>query len=265
MKVIDCHVHCFPDDIAGKAVDKLTNAYVITPSFDGTVQGLLRQMSAEGIEASVILPVATKASQVHDINDWSASIQSERIIAFGAIHPDYPEPAEEIDRMLAMGIRGIKLHPNWQGFRPDDPRMFQIYEAVKGRMVICFHAGDELGSWTELLSTPKALASLHKRFPDLKMVAAHMGGYRMWDEAEEYLIGTDVYLDTSACFPEDLPDERFVSLIRAHGAEKILFGSDSPCGPPIDQLERFLSLPLTDEEKELICWKNARRLLRLDE
>jgi len=263
MRVIDCHTHCFPDAVAEKAVASLTSAYQLTPSFDGTIKGLLGQMDAAGIEASIILPVATKPSQVQSINDWVRDVQNERLIGFGAMHPDFPRPHEEIMRMEQVGIRGIKLHPNWQGFRPDDERMMPVYEAAEGRLVIYCHAGEEIDVWPEILATPEAIGNVHRSFPGLKLVAAHMGGYRMWEQVEEHLLGTGVYFDMSYCYPKDLPDDRFMAILRAHGADKILFGSDSPCGHPVPQLERLLSLPLTDEEKELIAWKNAARLLSL--
>ena len=267
MRVIDCHVHCFPDDLAERAVARLVSSYQVVPSFDGTVNGMLGQMDAVGIEKSVILPVATKESQVRQINDWIMGIEDERVIGFGAMHPGFPDVAGEVARIKAAGIPGVKLHPNWQGYKPEDPQAFPMYEAlIENGLIAYFHGGDELEKWpTEIASTPKALAEVHRRFPELKMVIAHLGGYLMWDAVEEHLLGSDVYLDMSACFPKDLPDDRYLAMMRAHGMEKILFASDSPCGPPIPQLDRLLSLPLTDEEKSLVCWENAQQLLNLDE
>jgi hypothetical protein len=265
MKVIDCHTHCFPDDLAEKAVARLTSAYQLVPSFDGTVCGLIGQMDEAGIEASVIVPVATKPSQVQSINDWIAGIRHPRVIGFGAMHPDLPDIREETARIAALGIRGIKLHANWQRFRPDDPKAYPMYEAaIEQGMIVYFHGGDELEPWPEeILATPRAFAQVRRSFPELKMIVAHLGGYLMWDAVEEHLLGSDVYLDMSACFPEDLPDDRYLALMRAHGIQKILFASDSPCGPPIPQLRRLLSLLLTDEEKEMVCWGNAAKLLGL--
>lgn len=263
MRVIDCHAHCFTDELAPRAVARLVSGYRVTPSFDGTVHDLIRQMDDAGIEASVLVPVATKPSQVKPINDWVLGIHHPRIIPFGAMHPGYPELREEAARLRAAGIKGVKLHPNWQGYRPEDPISFPMYEAlIENGMIAFFHGGDELEKWlTEIVSTPKALSEVHDRYPDLKLVIAHMGGFRMWDDVEKYLVGRDIYMDTSFCMPEDLDDEEFVRLMREHGIEKILYASDSPCGPPVPQLSRLLSLPLTDEEKEHICWKNAVRLL----
>lgn len=265
MRVIDCHTHCFPDDLAERAVGRLVSSYKVTPSFDGTVNGLIAQMDAAGFEASVVVPVATKPSQVEPINTWAMEIKTDRVICFGAMHPGYPDPKKELARIRAAGIKGIKLHPNWQDYQPEDPIAFPIYEALTELgMIAYFHGGDELEKWPiPIASTPKALAEVHQRFPEMRMVVAHMGGYRMWDGVEDHLIGTGVWFDVSACFPEDLPDERLVRMMRAHGMDKIVYGSDSPCGPPVSQLQRMLSLPLTDEEKEILCSINAIRLLGL--
>jgi uncharacterized protein len=263
LRIIDCHTHCFPDALAARAVARLVSGYRVTPSFDGTVTDLVRQMDDAGIEASVVVPVATKPSQVTSINDWVLGIHHPRVIPFGAIHPDFPEVGQEIERLGNAGIKGVKLHPNWQGYKPEEPRAFPVYEALtENGMIAFFHGGDELEKWpTPIDSTPKALAEVHDRYPDLKLVIAHMGGFRMWDDVERYLIGRDLYMDISFCMPEYLDTDRLVRMMRSHGIDKILYASDSPCGPPVPQLQHLLSLPLTDNEKSLVRAENAARLL----
>jgi len=265
MKVIDCHVHCFPDDLAERAVARLTSAYQVVPSFDGTIGGAIRQMESAGIERSVVLPVATKPSQVKSINDWIMGIKDERIIPFGAIHPYLSDVKAEISRIARMGIKGVKLHPNWQGYKPQDTEVFPMYEAImEYGLIAYFHGGDELEPWpTEIVSTPEAYADIRRRFPEMKMVIAHMGGYLMWDDVRRYLLGADVYFDMSACFPDKLSDEEYLRMMREHGIEKILYASDSPCSHPVPQMERLLRLPLTESERRLIFWGNAAHLLGL--
>jgi uncharacterized protein len=265
MRVIDCHAHCFPDELAERAIARLVSGYRVTPSFDGTLKDLIRQMDDAGIEKTVIVPVATKPSQVHPINDWITGIHHDRVIPFGAVHPGMPDIAQEIGRLKAMGIRGVKLHPNWQGYRPEDPSVFPMYEAlVQNDMIAFFHGGDELEVWpTEILSTPYALSQVNDRYPEMRMVVAHMGGFRMWEDVEHHLLGRDIYMDISFTMPEDLPNSRLAPMMRAHGIENILYASDSPCGQPLAQLHRLMSLSLTDEEKAQVCWKNAARLLGL--
>jgi hypothetical protein len=262
--LIDTHTHCWPDEIAERAVSGLANQYMIGPAFDGTVTGLLRIMDESGVDFSVVVPVATKPSQVKTINDWIAGIKNPRIIGLGAMHPDFPNPEAELDRMESLGIKGIKIQPNWQGCRADDPKMYPIYKAGQGRFIFVFHSGGELRVMEEDLAPPIAMLNVHRMFPALTMVVAHLGGYRMWDEVERVLIGQDIYLDLSCCFPEDISDERLTSMIRAHGIEKILFASDGPCFAPGPQFDRIMSLPFSDEEKQMIAWKNAAKLFAID-
>ncbi len=228
---------------------------------DGTVAGLLRHMRASDVAYSVVQPVATKPSQVRSINDWAASQTDPGIICFGAIHPDHEDAPAEIERIISLGIPGIKIQANWQGFYVDEPKMRPIYEAAQGRLIVMFHSGEELAPFEEMKATPRRLAAVHRDFPGLIMIAAHMGGYRMWNEVEEHLLGKNVYFDTSACFPEDLSDARFLDFIRRHGAERILFATDCPFGNALDDIPRLEQMGLTDTELELIFCENARRLL----
>lgn len=260
MRTVDFHTHVFPDAIAERAVERVTNGYVLQPSFDGRLVSWQAKMDAVGIDTAVILPVATKPTQVVTINNWVSGIANERIVGFGAMHPDFPEPAAEIARIRQLGMIGMKFQPNWQDARPDDPRMFPIYEAAED-MIVVIHGGREVGELSEILATPAAVARVHKLFPRLRIVVAHMGGMEMWDEVEESLMGEDVWFDTACCTPDLLPDERFLDMVRAHGVERILFGSDAPCGKPGAQIERIKALPLTDTEKARILGENACELL----
>ena len=261
VSIVDFHCHAFPDKVARRALDALLTVYEVRPNTDGTISGLVRHMDTCGVNRAVILPVATKASQVTSINNWAASRNNPRIVSFGGMHPDCEDAPSEIERIVSLGLPGIKIQANWQNTYVDDPKMYPIYEAAQGRLIISFHSGQELAPLEELKSTPRRLARVHTDFPDLIMVAAHMGGYLMWDEVDECLVGKDVYMDTSACFPEYLDDSRFVDIIRRHGAEHILFGTDMPFGDPSDDIPRLMNMGLTDAELELILGKNAQRLL----
>lgn len=261
VKIVDFHVHAFPDAVAERALASLSQAYQMEPIVDGTISGLTDLMERTGVDYSVIQPVATKPTQVESINDWAAGISDPRIVAFGAMHPAYPDPAREIDRLVSLGIRGIKIQANWQGVFVDAPEMKPIYEAAQGKLIVLFHSGAELVEFPELKATPKLIANVIREFPELEVVAAHMGGYLMWDEADEFLVGKKVYLDTSACFPEFLPDDRMLEMIRRHGAENVLFATDLPLNDPVTEVTRLSGIGLTDGELEAILSGNARRLL----
>lgn len=260
MRVIDFHTHTFPDGVASKAIPALAAEVGVEPCWDGTVTGLLAAMDRAGVDASVTQPVATRPEQVRSINDWASSVAGERIIPFGAMHPDLADPAVEIERMAAHGIRGFKMHPEYQSFEPDDPRMAGVYEAASSHgMVLLFHAGVDL-SLPTLRGTPAAFSRMLDAWPRLRVVLAHMGGYQLWHEVEEHLVGREVCLDTSYTLGH-LPDDEFVALVRAHGADRVLFGSDGPWADAGAELEHLTRLPLDDRELAAILGANAERLL----
>ena len=260
-KFIDFHVHVFPDDVAPKAMELFIQAYHTQPLCDGTVAATLAHMEKAGIDLCVPQPVATKPTQVQSINNWALDVRSEHMFPFGCMHPDYPDPKAEIDRLIELGFRGIKLQPNWQEFYPDEERLFPIYEAAEGRLTILFHAGQEVIDWETVRGSPDRFLKVHKRFPGLTMVLAHLGGYRKWNEVEEHLIGTGVYFDISFTPENLLSDPELIRLLREHGTDKIVFASDFPIRDPGPDAERLCRMDLTNDEKEDIAWRNATRLL----
>jgi predicted TIM-barrel fold metal-dependent hydrolase len=261
--LVDVHTHAFPENVADRAVAALAEAYQLQPVAPPTLPGLVGWMDEVGIDVSVVLPVATRADQVQSINDWAATGCSGRIVCFGALHPDFPNPAAEVERLLSMGIKGIKLHPDFQAFRPEEERAWPIYEAAQGRLIVLFHSGEEIEPAPTVFAQPAGLAEVHRRFPDLTLVIAHLGGFRMWSEAERHLVGEDLYLEDSYCSEADLPDAAFVSLVRAHGTHRVLFGSDFPWGNAGADVARLRRLGLTSEQVEDIAWRNANALLGL--
>lgn len=262
MPIIDVHVHVWPDPVAEKAVAGLMTDGMLVPFYDGTVSGLLADMDRCGVDASVIQPVATKPSQVRSINTWVANIGSSRVIPFGAMHPDFENPADEIARMASLGLRGFKLHPEHQSFAPDEPRLEPVYEAALAHdMTILFHAGaDEVHPTVH--GTPESFVSVLEGFPGLRLVLAHLGGYRVWNRVAELLVGRDVYLDTAYTLGH-LPEADFVEIVHAHGAERILFGSDGPWTDAAKEIAWLRSLPLRKGVIEAVLGGNAERLLAL--
>lgn len=264
MSIIDVHTHAFTDTLAPIAIPALMAAADldegVTPHYDGTIAGLVAVMDRSGVDRSVIAPVATKPSQVRTINDWAMSLVSDRLIPFGAMHPDFSDPAAELERLAAGGVRGIKLHSQNQDFAPDESRMWPIYEgAIAHGLTILFHAGRDMTRWTRE-ARPAEFARMLDAFPELTCILAHMGGYLYWDEVREHLIGREVFLDT-AYVPGYLPDDQFVSLIREHGVEKVLFGSDGPWKDAGIEIAKMRTIGLSAEELSAVLGGNAERLL----
>jgi hypothetical protein len=262
VRIIDVHTHAWPDAVAKKAVPSLMSKGTLTAYYDGTVAGLLGEAQRCGVSVSVMQPVATKPSQVTGINDWAASLASDRLVPFGAMHPDLEDPAGEVARMAALGLRGVKLHPEHQDFAPDEARLAPIYEAATARnMTVFFHAGqDELHETVR--GTPESFVSVLDAFPDMRVVLAHLGGYRVWNHVAELLVGREVYLDTAYTLGH-LPDADFVEIVHAHGAERVLFGSDGPWTDAAAEIAWIRRLRLREGVVDAILGENAERLLAL--
>lgn len=261
MRIIDTHTHIWPDALAPHAVASVGALGEITHCYDGTVDGLVASMDRAGIDTSIVLPVATKAGQVETINDFSISLLDHpRLVPFASMHPDYADPAAELARVAAAGIKGFKMHPEYQAFELDDPRMAPVYQAaIDLDLTLFFHSGGDV-AFTSVRGTPDASARLLDAWPGLHAVLAHMGGFRQWHAVTGRLAGRDVYFDTSYTLGH-LPDEEFVALVREHGVERVMFGSDGPWTNSTAQLAHLRRLGFTPEELDAILGGNAERFL----
>lgn len=261
-RIIDIHTHAFADSLAPKAMQALSGETdpPIPYFYDGTVAGLVASMDRADIDISVIQPVATKPGQVPIINDWAAAQASERIVPFGAMHPDLTNPAEEMARMRSLGLRGFKMHPNYQEFAPHEERLHAFYQsAIDNDLIVLFHAGVDIGI-PGVPGTPQAFAEALDAFPAMTAVLAHLGGFREWQGVADHLAGRDVWLDMAFTLGH-LPDDEFVELVRAHGVDRVLFGSDGPWTDSGREIAHLRTLPFTDAELDAILCGNAERLL----
>lgn len=258
--VIDAHVHLYPDALAPRVVPALSARFGNPPAFDGTVAGCLAKDASCGIAMSINLPVATKPDSIAGTNSfWSKRLP--RLISLAAFHPLVEDKGREIERIAAAGFTGIKFHPEYQNFGFNDKEMDDAWAAMaEFGLVAYLHAGGERVFKPPYRTSPADIARLHSRFPKLDIVAAHLGGFAMWDEAEAALVGSGVYLDLSHTFFW-MSDAQILRMILKHGAERILFGTDAPWQDPGEVLEAFLSLPLDKRAQRLICHDNAWRLL----
>lgn len=278
--IVDLHTHTFPDKIAAAAIDKLKHAGRITPFTDGTVQGLKDSMQAAGVDYSVVLPVATNPVKVHSMNDVSLQLTGrDGLIYFGCMHPDCTYWHEELGRIAAAGLKGIKIHPVYQGVNIDDERFVRILtRAGEVGLKVVMHAGDDIGFPGEVRCSPEMIVRALKKAGPVELILAHMGGWRNWAAVEKLLPQENVRIDTAFALGEITPlhendyseserqllrAEEFCRLVRAFGSERVLFGTDSPWADQKKSVEDIRSLPLTETEKENIFGKNAQRLLQL--
>lgn len=275
--IIDFHTHTFPDKIAASAIERLSGKVQIHAYSDGTASGLLRSERAAGVDRSIILPVATKPEQVHHINDAAAAHNEHAFVtnmfSFACIHPDYIDWKQELDRIAARNMRGIKIHPAYQQTDLDDPKYLRILErAGELGLIVVTHTGFDIGFPGCRCCTPEKARNALRQVGPVTLVLAHMGGWRCWDEVPDLLADTSALLDTAFSLqppgtpepdPRFLSDAAFVGLVRIFGADRILFGTDSPWTDPQTELRHIRALPLTSEEKAAILGGNAKRLLRI--
>lgn len=244
--ILDIHTHAFHPKIAHKVVKQLEGHYHVTPVGTGLAEDLLARLKHAGIARAAVHAAATTPAQVIPANNWAIEMARTHpeFIPFGTIHTRYPDFDTELDRLEAAGIRGIKIHADFQGFRLDDPALFPILEAMRGRFIVLFHVGDRLPP-DQNPSCPAKVEAIHLAFPGLTIIAAHLGGYHHWVQSLEHLVGQDVYLDTSSC-REFIPVELVKTILDRHPADRVLFGSDYPLydpGEELDGLSRSWGLP----------------------
>ena len=259
MYFIDFHSHVYPDAIAPKAADSIREFYHLgDDAMDGKVQTLLEQGTKAGIEKFVILPVALRPSRTRHINDFILGevAKEDRFYGYGTIHAGMENLCEEVEYIMAKGLRGLKMHPDSQVFAIDDPRLFPVYDMIGDKLPILFHMGDHRFDY----SHPARLRKVLDLFPKLRVIAAHFGGYSMYDTAAELLYDKDCFFDVSSSlmFMEEGVAEKYIN---HYGAERFVYGSDFPMWDPVREMERFLRLKLTDDQKEQIAHITAEGIL----
>ncbi len=268
--IIDFHTHIFPDKIAEKTIATLATMASITPFSDGTTDGLLKSMEDAGIDISVNLPVLTSPLQFDSVNRFAADINARfansqrRIISFAGIHPACEDIEGKMRFIRESGFLGVKIHPDYQKTYIDDEGYVKILSAAKENdLIVVTHAGVDDGfPYQDVRCTPERVLRLIERVPYEKLVLAHMGGNKMHKEVLEKLCGCEVYLDTSYVL-RAIGEEMFKDMLARHGAEKLLFASDSPWSGQKKDLEIFTSFSLDKETENKILCGNACRLLKI--
>lgn len=258
-KIIDSHCHIYPDKIAEKASLSTSTFYDLPMRYDGKVSTLKQAGEKGGIDHFIIQSVASKPEQVSSINHFIAQSVSEsdgKMTGLGTLHPDSPDMKADVDELVSLGLRGVKLHPDIQGFKIDDYRCLKIYELCEGRLPILFHMGDRRYDF----SNPNRLVPILEIYENLMVIGAHFGGYSVWDEAKRELPRfKNLFVDCSSCFPF-MSDEEICDAIKTYGSDRVLFGTDYPMWDAEEEVARLLSLGLSDDDYEKIFHKNAEKL-----
>ncbi len=289
--IIDFHTHSFPEEIAARTIPKLAEKGNIKNYTNGTKEELRMSMKKADINYSIILPIATKPTQTEKINLLAAKTnetsKNTGLISFGSVHPDNENYRQILTEAKNSGIKGIKLHPYYQNTRADDEKIIRLVDCIENLgLITIFHAGLDVSFDDDCFASPEQFFNLYMKLKPERLVLAHMGGWRLWDDVEKLLCGLPIYLDTSftlgkmrTFFPINseqsdllqpivncnrISDEQFIRIVKRHGADKILFGSDSPWSDQSEALEKLNNIGLTCDELSLIKGKNAQKLLNLN-
>ena len=258
-EIIDAHAHIFPDNIARAASDNIGSFYGINMKSSGTSRELIESGSRINVKNYLVCSAATKPQQAASINSFIHSCCEEypSFIGFGTVHPDSEDIERDIEYLKRLGLKGVKLHPDLQKFDADSKKAFEIYEIIEGQLPLLIHCGDPVSKH----SLPERIANIHRNFPKLRMIAAHLGGYRHWEEAEQVLAGLEnVKFDISSTFAF-MTRKRSRELIEKYGTENCFWGSDFPMWSHYTELSAFFELGFSSQDNKRILSENFKEFL----
>lgn len=265
MVIIDTHTHIFPDTSAASILELTRKKFKVKVYGKGTAADLISKMDKNGVNYAVIHMVALIPRVVKEINTWLIKLKEPRFIKFGTLHPYLKDFREELNRLKENGIKGIKLQPEVQGFTVDNADLtYPLYKALaENGMTVMFHVGGNPTTHPQQRSQPGMILNVAKDFPELKIIAAHLGGLNMWSEVAELLAGREnVYMETSMTY-EKIPPKWAEKIIRKHGHHKIFFGTDYPFAPIKKCIESAMNVPfLNEREKGEVMGLNAMQFFK---
>ena len=263
-KLINAHCHIYPDKIASKAVKGIRDFYDLDMSLNGRTDDLIRDGNRVGVGHYLVHSVATTPKQVKSINEfisYEVNQHPDLFTGFGTLHPDSDDIKGDVNHLIDLGLKGVKLHPDFQLFALNEERAFKLGEAINDAdLPVLIHCGDFRYNY----SNPEQLMPFLKRFPDMTVIGAHFAGWSMWEDATEKLAGTpNLYVDLSSSLYALTP-ETALELIHAYGADRVLWGTDYPMWDSVSEMDYFNKIDLTDEERFMILYDNASKILGLD-
>ena len=258
-RIIDSHCHIYPDKIAEKASENTGHFYNLPSALDGKISTLIEHGKKAGIEHFIVQSVATTPKQVSSINNFiaeSVAVSEGHFTGLGTLHPDSEDMAADVNEILALGLKGVKLHPDIQRVEIDDPRMHKMYQLCEGKLPILMHTGD----YRYDFSNPNRMIPILEQYPNLTVIGAHFGGWSIWEEATEKLCGYKNFLVDCSSSLYAITPQTAKELIGIYGVERVLFGTDYPLWTPEEEIERFMQIDLSDSERDDILYNNAYRL-----
>lgn len=258
-RIIDAHTHIYPDKIAEKAGDAIGSFYNVPIYHTGTAEKLLKSGEKIGVDKFLVCSAATSPKQVTSINDFiiSECALHEEFFGFGSVHPDFENIDAELKRIKAAGLRGVKLHPDFQQFLIDDPKALPMWKAIRDNdMYALVHTGDARLPFSD----PRRMAAVLEELPEIKVIAAHFGGYQVWERAyEAYKPETCLFdISSSIMFMEK---ELIFKFFDKFGIENFFWGTDFPSQDHEIELNRFFELGLSEEQNRMLLGENFAKVM----
>jgi hypothetical protein len=278
MRIIDIHIHIQPLHMFKPAALELIKRgrrdYADVERFSSDPVAFLKFLDQVGVErAGLINYVSPEVIGFPPaVNDWIAnycSMAPDRLLAFGSVHPKFvPDPGAEVDRLVKLGIRGLKVHPSHQHYSPNAYRdgfgpLAAVYDRAQANgLPVMVHTGTSIFPGARNVHAQPMLADdVSVDFPNLVVILAH-GGRPLWMNEAFFLVRRhrNMYMDVSGIPPQKLL-EYFPRLEEI--ADKVLFGTDWP-GPGVPDvrgnIDKFLALPISEPARQKILYDNAARL-----
>lgn len=262
-RIIDSHCHIYPDKIAERATAYTGDFYGMPLLYDGKTSTLLKCGVEAGIDHFIVQSVAITPRQTSSINHFTAEAvkcSDGRFTGLGTLHPDSSNIEEEVEEIISLGLKGVKLHPDMQRVAIDDSRMEKIYEVCQDRLPILMHTGDSRFDY----SNPNRMLPVLRKYPRLTVIGAHFGGWSVWQEAVRTLSDYEnFYVDTSSSLYA-MSAEKAKELIMAYGTDRVMFGTDFPMWDFKGEIERFMRIDLDEKEREDILYNNAAKMFSVN-
>ena len=263
-KLVNAHCHIYPEKIASKAVEGIRDFYDLNMSLNGKTDDLIRDGNKVGVVHYLVHSVATTPKQVKSINEFisdEVNAHPDLFTGFGTLHPDSDDIEGDFNHLIDLGLKGVKIHPDFQLFALNEKRAFDLGEVInEGDVPLLIHCGDFRYNY----SNPEQLIPFLDKFPDLTVIGAHFAGWSMWEEATQQLAGRkNLYVDLSSSLYA-LSSQTANELIHAYGADRVLWGTDYPMWESVSEMEYFDKIDLTDKERSMILYENAAKLLNLE-
>lgn len=254
-----------PDDLARLTKDLTWKS--LTPwgmRATHTKGNITREMRDLGIVKSVLLPIDFPVVSSNAQTYLRAVKGHHDLVSFGSIHPMDLSPERSLAAQMALGARGIKVHPAVQLVPPDSPRSIRLFELCGERGVMVFiHCGpvgiEQMKKAREYCQVTRYKTAIEK-CPKTTFILGHSGGLQMELALELAKDHPNVYLELAS---QSLSNIR--TLIEEGPVDRIVFGSDWPFYHQSIQIAKVL-LATEDRKdvREKVLHDNAARLLGVE-